>query len=177
MVPVLANLVAVGRMTEEEAATDSKRHALRSAVMGDEIHLVDVSSQPVAVRKSDRVLLASDGLMTLADEEIARILQEMSGRAPRRRRPARSSMPWRRSGRPHQDNTTVLLYAPEADCGVETLPDDTAQEKSEQGEETQRSRKETGLSGLWSALKKALTASTRSAIKDESRQAKSVGNR
>ena len=29
MAPVLANLVAVGRMTEEEAATDSKRNALR----------------------------------------------------------------------------------------------------------------------------------------------------
>ena len=49
--PVFANLVAVGRMTEEEAATDSKRHALRSAVMGDEIHLIDVSSQPVAMKK------------------------------------------------------------------------------------------------------------------------------
>ncbi len=62
-------------MTEEEAATDSNRHALRSAVMGDEIHLIDVSSQPVAIRKSDRLLLASDGLMTLDDEEIARILR------------------------------------------------------------------------------------------------------
>ena len=77
MAPVLANLVAVGRMTEEEAATDPKRHALRSAVMGDEIHLIDVSSQPVAIRKSDRLLLASDGLMTLEDEEIAGILQNM----------------------------------------------------------------------------------------------------
>ena len=75
MAPVLANLVAVGRMTEEEAATDSNRHALRSAVMGDEIHLIDVSSQPVAIRKSDRLLLASDGVMTLEDEEIARIIE------------------------------------------------------------------------------------------------------
>ena len=74
MAPVLASLVAAGRMTAEQAATDSKRHALRSAVMGDAIHLVDVSSQPVAVRKTDRLLLASDGLMTLVDEEIERIL-------------------------------------------------------------------------------------------------------
>ena len=54
MAPVLASLVAAGRMTAEQAATDSNRHALRSAVMGEEIHLVDVSSQPVAVRKTDR---------------------------------------------------------------------------------------------------------------------------
>ena len=158
MAPVLANLVAVGRMTEEEAATDSKRHALRSAVMGDEIHLVDVSSQPVAVRKSDRVLLASDGLMTLADEEIARILQDMQD-APLEEVTEALIHAVEEVGHPHQDNTTVLLYTPEADCGVETLPDDTAQERSEQGEETQRSRKETGLSGLWSAFKEMLTAS------------------
>ena len=61
MAPVLADLVAAGRMTEEEAARDSRRHSLRSAVMGDDILLIDVSSQPVAVKKGDRLILASDG--------------------------------------------------------------------------------------------------------------------
>ncbi len=37
--------------------------------------LIDVSSQSVGIRKSDRLLLTSDGLMTLGDEEIARILK------------------------------------------------------------------------------------------------------
>ena len=75
MTPVLANWVAVGRMTKEEAARSSRRHSLRSAVMGDEIHLIDVSSQSVGIRQDDRLLLASDGLMTLEDEEIACIIE------------------------------------------------------------------------------------------------------
>ena len=120
MAPVLANLVAVGRLTEEEAATDPKRHALRSAVMGDEIHMIDVSSQPVAIRKNDRLLLASDGLMTLEDEEIARILQNMQDATLSEVVEALIHA-MEEVGNPNQDNTTVLLYAPEADCGMETL--------------------------------------------------------
>ena len=124
MASVLADLVAVGRMTEEEAATDSQRHALRSAVMGDDIHLVDVSSQPVAVRPSDRVVLASDGLMTLADEQIAGILQEKQ-EAPLDEVVAALIKAVEEAGHPHQDNTTVLLYtpAPAAEADVETATD------------------------------------------------------
>ena len=44
--------------------------------MGDDIELIDVSLHPVAVEKGDRVVLASDGLMTLDEQEIARILQQ-----------------------------------------------------------------------------------------------------
>ncbi len=117
MASVFEDLVAAGRMTAEEAATDPKRHALRSAVMGDEIRLIDVSSQPVAIKKGDRLLLASDGLMTLDDEEIARILQhtrnatlEDSARALIEAVVAVEH--------PHQDNATVLLYTPEADWGA-----------------------------------------------------------
>lgn len=117
MASVFEDLVAAGRMTAEEAATDPKRHALRSAVMGDEIRLIDVSSQPVAIKKGDRLLLASDGLMTLDDGEIARILQhtrnatlEDSARALIEAVTAVEH--------PHQDNTTVLLYTPEADWGA-----------------------------------------------------------
>ena len=144
MAPVLANLVAVGRMTEEEAATDPKRHALRSAVMGDEIHLIDVSSQPVAIRKSDRLLLASDGLMTLEDEEIAGILQNMQD-APLSEVAEMLIQSVEEVGKPNQDNTTVLLYAPETNCGVETLPVDTTEEKSKQREETQQAGRRKGL--------------------------------
>ena len=156
MAPVLASLVAAGRMTAEQAATDSKRHALRSAVMGDEIHLVDVSSQPVAVRKTDRLLLASDGLMTLEDEEIERILcdnrtaslDDVASALIH----AVEAAEW-----PYQDNTTVLLYAPEADCSEEAITEDTDVEGDDQNEETPASRQQVGLSGLWSALKEKLT--------------------
>ena len=155
MAPVLANLVAVGRMTEEEAATDSKRHALRSAVMGDEIHLIDVSSQPVAIWKSDRLLLASDGLMTLEEEKIAGILQDMQDATLSEVVEALIHAV-EKVGHPNQDNTTVLLYAPEADYGVEELPVDAAQEESKQREETQQVGRKKGL--VWTLLCGALIA-------------------
>ena len=109
MAPVLADLVATGRMTSEEAAQDPSRHSLRSAVMGDEIHLIDVSSQPVAVKQGDRLLLASDGLMTLNEQEIADILKKTQG-APLEDSAAALIQAVEDAEHPHQDNTTVLLY-------------------------------------------------------------------
>ena len=111
MAPVLEDLVATGRMTVEEAAQDSRRHSLRSAVMGDDIHLVDVSSQPVAVEEGDRLLLASDGLMTLSDQEIADILKKTQD-APLEDSAVALIQAVEEAEHPQQDNTTVLLYAP-----------------------------------------------------------------
>ena len=111
MAPVLADLVATGRMTAEEAAQDPSRHSLRSAVMGDEIAMIDVSSQPVAVQPGDRLLLASDGLMTLSDREIADILVQTQA-APLEDSVAALIQAVEAAEHPHQDNTTVLLYEP-----------------------------------------------------------------
>ena len=129
MAAVFADLVAVGRMTEEEAATDPKRHALRSAVMGDDIHLIDVSSQPVALERGDRVVLASDGLLTLADDEIARILQTMQD-APLSEVAEALIQAVEDVAHPNQDNTTVLLYTPDADKGVDSVIADSREGKS-----------------------------------------------
>ena len=111
MAPVLADLVATGRMTAEEAARDSRRHSLRSAVMGDDIHLVDMSSQPMAAEEGDRLLLASDGLMTLSDQEIADILKKTQD-APLEDSAEALIQAVEAAESPQQDNTTVLLYAP-----------------------------------------------------------------
>ncbi len=129
MAAVFADLVAVGRMTEGEAATDPKRHALRSAVMGDEIHLIDVSSQPVALKRGDRVVLASDGLLTLADGEIAHILQTLQT-APLSEIAEALIQAVEDAAHPHQDNTTVLLYTPDADKGVDAVIADPREGKS-----------------------------------------------
>ena len=114
MAPLLAELVAKGGMTEEEAARDPRRHSLRSAVMGDDIHLIDASAQPVAVEKGERLLLASDGLLTLSEPEIAAILQQTQD-APLADSAAALIQAVEAAEHPHQDNTTVLLYAPAED--------------------------------------------------------------
>ena len=111
MAPILEDLVAKGHMTEEDAARDPRRHALRSAVMGDDIHLIDVSSQPVAVEQGDRLLLASDGLLTLDEQEIADILKETQD-APLEDCAAALIQAVEAAEHPYQDNATILLYAP-----------------------------------------------------------------
>ena len=78
--------------------------------------LIDVSSQSVGIRKSDRLLLASDGLMTLGDEEVARILKNNPD-APLEEVAAALIQVVEDARHPCQDNTTVLLYRPEADFG------------------------------------------------------------
>ena len=83
--------------------------------------LIDVSSQSVGIRKSDRLLLASDGLMTLGDKEIARILKNNPD-APLEEVAAALIQAVEEARHPCQDNTTVLLYRPEADFGVRTAP-------------------------------------------------------
>ena len=82
--------------------------------MGDDIHLIDASAQPVAVKKGDRLLLASDGLLTLSEPEIAAILQKTQD-APLADSAAALIQAVEAAEHPHQDNTTVLLYAPAED--------------------------------------------------------------
>ena len=98
-------------MTAEEAAQDPRRNLLNSAVMGDDIELIDVSPQPVAVKKGDRLLLASDGLLTLSEPEIAAILEKTQD-APLEDSVAALIQAVEAAEHPYQDNVTVLLYAP-----------------------------------------------------------------
>ena len=112
MASELAELVAEGRMTAEEAAQDPRRNLLNSAVMGYGIEMIDVSEQPVAVEKGDRVVLASDGLLTLSEQEIAEILEKTRD-ASLEDSAAALIQAVEEAGHPYQDNTTVLLYAPQ----------------------------------------------------------------
>ena len=114
MAPVLAELVAAGRMTAEQAVRHPSQHSLRSVVMGDEIPLIDVSARPVALERGDRVVLASDGLLTLDEQEIANVLKKTRDE-PLEDSVAALIQAVEDAGHPYQDNVTVLLYATTAD--------------------------------------------------------------
>jgi protein phosphatase len=81
---------------------------LRSAVTGDEIDLIDISRQPLVLEAGDYVVLASDGIATLDESEITRIIQAYAddGAAAVARAIIRSIESLRE---PHQDNATVLV--------------------------------------------------------------------
>lgn len=108
LAPELDRLVAEGRLTETEARRDPRRHMLRSAVTGDEIDLIDISRQPLVLEAGDYVVLASDGIATLDESEITRIIQAYAndGAAAVARAIIRSIESLRE---PHQDNATVLV--------------------------------------------------------------------
>jgi len=74
LAPELDRLVESGAISEDEARRDPRRHMLRSAVTGEDIDLVDLSSRPLKVEPGDYIILASDGLQTLDAAEIERII-------------------------------------------------------------------------------------------------------
>lgn len=108
LAPELDRLVAAGRLTETEARRDPRRHMLRSAVTGDEIDLIDLSGQPLALERDDYVILASDGIATLEASEIGRIIQAYAADGAKAVATAliRAVEALRE---PHQDNATVVV--------------------------------------------------------------------
>ena len=111
MAPVIANLVEAGHLTPEEAATDKRKNALRSAVMGDDMELVDLKDEPIKIKSDARILLASDGVDTLEADEITAILKEYDNQSARQAVAALIAGVEAKA-KPGQDNTTVLLFEP-----------------------------------------------------------------
>lgn len=111
MAPVIANLVEAGHLTPEEAATDKRKNALRSAVMGDDMELIDLKEEPLKIKSDTRILLASDGVDTLEADEIEAILKEYDDQSARQTVAALIAGVEAKA-KPGQDNTTVLLFEP-----------------------------------------------------------------
>lgn len=74
LAPELDKLVALGRMTEREARLDPRRHMLRSAVTGEEIDMIDATRAPFPLERGDYIVLASDGVDTLENDQLAEII-------------------------------------------------------------------------------------------------------
>jgi protein phosphatase len=74
LAPALDEQAARGVISYETARNDPSRHLLRSAVTGGDIELVDLSSRPLSLASGDIVVLASDGIHTLDEADIARLI-------------------------------------------------------------------------------------------------------
>ena len=105
MRPVLEELVRRGQLAEDEVSSGS--HQLRSAVVGGRLPLVDEGQPPVRLGAGDRLVLASDGLETLSEDEILGHCVGPGEAADIVRDVLRSVDA---IARPHQDNATVLVY-------------------------------------------------------------------
>jgi PPM family protein phosphatase len=108
LAPALDRLVAEGTISAEAARNDPRRHMLRSAITGEDIELVDLSRKPLALGPDDVVILASDGIHTLGEEEILRVSTGYFADGPEAI--ARALIRAVENHRaPHQDNTTVIV--------------------------------------------------------------------
>jgi len=75
MKPAIDAMVKQGIISQEEANDHPDRNALRSAIMGHELSLVDVESTGVKLQRGDIILLASDGLDTLSEEVVEKLVR------------------------------------------------------------------------------------------------------
>ena len=106
MRPVLESLVRLGQMTQEEAAKGGA-HQLRSAVTGEKIKFVDTGAGPVRLHAGDSIVMASDGLETLPNDEIFRLA---GGRRSSEAIVSDLLEAVEAVGSPTQDNATVAVY-------------------------------------------------------------------
>lgn len=108
LAPALDLLAAEGTITAEAARNDPRRHMLRSAVTGEELDMIDLSRKPLQLETGDVIVLASDGIHTLDEAEIARIVTAYSpdgcdGIANALIRSIENQR------MPHQDNATIMV--------------------------------------------------------------------
>lgn len=74
MRPILMRKAAAGQMLEGDIENHPHRNSLLSALNGLEPEMVDLPPKPFALKPGDIVLAASDGLLTLKEEEITTLL-------------------------------------------------------------------------------------------------------
>ncbi len=108
MAPVIDGLVEIGRMTPEEAASDPRRNQLRSVVTGEDIPLIDISKTPLVLEDADILLLATDGILTLGEDEIISVLRDSRPAGPEACAGAIFAA-IESHAEPQQDNTTLIV--------------------------------------------------------------------
>lgn len=107
MAPVLDDLAEAGRITPEEARADPQRNALRSALTGDEIDLIDLQEHAHDWASGDILFLTSDGVDIIGEAGLAVIAKD------NQEKPVEKIVydvldGVKEKQNPHQDNTTVI---------------------------------------------------------------------
>ncbi len=74
--PMLDEMVESGALNPDTAARHPLKNILRAALTGREIDLIDQSPGPLELQENDILLIASDGIQTLRDEDICDIVSK-----------------------------------------------------------------------------------------------------
>jgi serine/threonine protein phosphatase PrpC len=111
MKPVFAQQVRQGEITEAQAVEHPQRNALRSALTGEKLKLIDLPKKSLTLEPNDRLVLASDGILTLSEDEILNLSRPENQPDPTKTAKKLVQAVDARQLR-DQDNTTVLVVDP-----------------------------------------------------------------
>ena len=75
MAPLIDQMVANGKLTLEQGRFHPDRNCLLSVLLGDNIEKIDCPKTPLKLLEGDIVIVASDGLQYLSDEQITAMLR------------------------------------------------------------------------------------------------------
>jgi serine/threonine protein phosphatase PrpC len=124
MAPVIKVSLRTGKITKEEAASHPHLHALRSSVMGMDIDLIDTPPEPISLQSGDILVLASDGLLTLAEKEIVQTLRGAYGANAENLSKALVTAVEKKK-KPRQDNTTIQVVIVPSSLGSSSATQQT----------------------------------------------------
>jgi len=132
MKPVLEKMADEGEITHEQARTDPKRNALRSAIMGNDLDLFEVSENAYPLQIGDTIILCTDGMDTLGEErDIEAFLENSSDMCGINALAQTLLTGVQDVGRPRQDNTTILTatISSESILPVTVIPEKISRDK------------------------------------------------
>jgi serine/threonine protein phosphatase PrpC len=151
------------RITFSEAKQHHNRNALRSALTGSKIDLVDLRGEPLELRAGDWILLASDGICSLEGDEIADVVYNFRESTPAQMADGLIAAVVKKAVA-GQDNTTVVaVRVDEASDASDAV---TTRVMRRPGEEQELRSRRIGITGRskTSPPKRSAARSVRSAV-------------
>ena len=97
-----------GEISQEEVDKNPNKHMLTSALTGEEISIVDLSSK-IEIKSNDIFVLASDGIETISKEDILRIISSSNGDMELAVKRILGEV--EKANKPNQDNATIMIVS------------------------------------------------------------------
>lgn len=114
MMALINESVKSGKMSDAEAKNYPYKNALRSAITGGEIALIDAPGHPFKLKRGDTIILATDGILSLTEGEILSEVNRNRG-CPADQIATGLIRAVESKNRPKQDNTSIqVILVPDA---------------------------------------------------------------